>query len=234
MKITIRNFDKLNPTRKDITKPTWFRLQNTIFSDPDMWEFDSDEKWIWVCLLCIASQKKSGTIDVHFKFLNKFTNIKVIKINDAIKKFNDIGWLTISRYKDGTQTVQESYATLHNSTLQTNSNAHSKKCATDFSLQIEELYKSSYPKKMGKTRGMPVIRKKITSEEKFQDFKKAVENYAKWCKNQSTEIKYIKLFSTFVNEFEDWIVMPEEPSTGSRPIQDIIADSEAEDRKFGL
>ncbi len=66
-----------------------------------------------------------------------------------------------------------------------------------------------YPRKAGKKRGVAIIEKTIKTAEQQENLKKAVENYAEYCKTQATEEKFIKHFSTFMGEWEDWIVMPE-------------------------
>ena len=70
--------------------------------------------------------------------------------------------------------------------------------------QIEKLYLTHYPRKIGKSKGMKKLIKEIKTEKDFYLLEKAVKNYAKHCEVQNTEIKYIKHFSTFVSEWKDW------------------------------
>jgi len=69
---------------------------------------------------------------------------------------------------------------------------------------FEEVYKS-FPRKVGKSKGLEICRKKIGTESDFLDLKKAVDNYAKQCKTMGTEQQYIKHFSTFMNCWSDYI-----------------------------
>jgi len=69
-------------------------------------------------------------------------------------------------------------------------------------MNFEEIYKT-YPRKIGKKEGMQKCKNKIKTEEKYNQLKVAVENYAKYVK--STNTQYIKHFSTFMNNWEDWI-----------------------------
>lgn len=69
--------------------------------------------------------------------------------------------------------------------------------------QIEQVYKAYYPRKIGKTAGLNWMAKKKYTMAQLVDWKKAVINYAEYCKDQ--EPQYIKHFSTWVKEWEDWI-----------------------------
>lgn len=73
-----------------------------------------------------------------------------------------------------------------------NNNAH---------FDFEAVYQK-YPLKKGKSRGMKKIQREIKRPEDFERFSRAVENYAGEVKN--TEPRFIKHFSTFVAEWEDW------------------------------
>lgn len=69
---------------------------------------------------------------------------------------------------------------------------------------LEDLYKR-YPRKMGKKRGMEKLKKIIKTETDFEAFLLAIENYKRYLIREGVEAQYIKYFSTFVNEYEDWI-----------------------------
>lgn len=60
-----------------------------------------------------------------------------------------------------------------------------------------------YPRKRGKTPGMKIIRKQIKSQQDFLDFQKAVQNFAHEMKDK--EPQFIMKFSTFAQEWRDWI-----------------------------
>ena len=61
--VTILNWEKFNP-RNDIKFHSWFRLQNTIFEDPDFFSLSHAEKLFWLYLLCSASKKRSAEIKI--------------------------------------------------------------------------------------------------------------------------------------------------------------------------
>lgn len=64
LEITILNWEKYN-TRKDVTNPTWFRLQNDIWISESVFGLTAEEKWVWICLLCHASKKQCGELSIN-------------------------------------------------------------------------------------------------------------------------------------------------------------------------
>lgn len=67
---------------------------------------------------------------------------------------------------------------------------------------LEAIY-SAYPRKEGKKIGIARLEKIITTQEKFDSVFLAVQNYAKQV--QGTDLKFIKLFSSFVSNWEDYL-----------------------------
>ncbi len=72
---------------------------------------------------------------------------------------------------------------------------------------IENLY-AAYPNKVGKKRGVEKLRKEIGAPKDGADFLAAVENYKAYVEQQRSgtfpDLQW-KHFSTFVNEWRDWI-----------------------------
>jgi hypothetical protein len=67
---------------------------------------------------------------------------------------------------------------------------------------IDAIY-SAYPKKVGKAAGVKKLQTIIKTDETYNKVMQGVINYGKHCKEENTDIKYIKQFSTFVNG-EHW------------------------------
>ena len=74
---------------------------------------------------------------------------------------------------------------------------------------IEKAYQM-YPKKVGKKKGMLKLKSKIKTLEEAKELIKAVESYCAHLSKERVEKQYIKHFSTFSNEYEDWT----EPDVG--------------------
>lgn len=86
--------------------------------------------------------------------------------------------------------------------------------------KIEEIY-SRYPRKIGKGAGFKRVQS--LSDEDLSLFSLAVDNYASHVKKNATEPKYVKHFSTFVNQWRDWI----------NPVQESAFDNYDMDLIFG-
>lgn len=71
-------------------------------------------------------------------------------------------------------------------------------------LDFEKIYEI-YPRKIGKKLGIQRLQSKVKTDEKYKLLLGAVEAYQDYCANSIKEEKYIKHFSTWVNEWEDWI-----------------------------
>lgn len=68
---------------------------------------------------------------------------------------------------------------------------------------FESLY-LRYPRHVGKKKGLAKCHRLIDTPEKFDSLGRAVDNYAAFLKKNKAEEKFIKHFSTFMSEWEDW------------------------------
>lgn len=69
---------------------------------------------------------------------------------------------------------------------------------------IDEAY-SVFPRKEGRSKGYEKLKATIKSKDHWNEFVGALENYIKKIDAENPEIKHIKLFSTFVNSWEDYL-----------------------------
>lgn len=76
-------------------------------------------------------------------------------------------------------------------------------------MMLEQAYKL-YPKRQGnmnKKRGMTSLKSKIKTMVKYQKFRQATVNYSIFCnRSKITGTEMVKQFSTFVGEWEDWLI----------------------------
>lgn len=75
---------------------------------------------------------------------------------------------------------------------------------------FESVY-NSYPKKVGKSKGLKICKTQIKTTDDYQNLISAVSSYTVHCKEKITDPKYIKQFDTFMSSWRDWI----DPETGS-------------------
>lgn len=87
--------------------------------------------------------------------------------------------------------------------------------------RLEEIYQA-YPRKIGKKKGFELARR-LTSVE-LEKLKLAIENYKQYVKENRIEDKFVKHFSSFMSDWQDWIEKPVARST-TRGIEDILRDA---------
>jgi len=74
-----------------------------------------------------------------------------------------------------------------------------------FKLQIEaEIYKA-FPRKQGKRAGLIKIAKELASGRTLDEIKTALDKFINHHKQQATEPKFIPHFSTWANNWEEWL-----------------------------
>lgn len=91
--VVILNWEKFNP-RKDVSNPSWFRLQNQMWNDSQFFTFTAEERWIWVCLLSIASQKNTSKLSFCLEWLALQTGVSNATIENALIKLERNGCVT--------------------------------------------------------------------------------------------------------------------------------------------
>lgn len=88
--------------------------------------------------------------------------------------------------------------------LKTKNNTCAVDTARDSKFQLEEIYKS-YPRKLGKKRGIDRLRKEIKTDEDFKALLAALNKYKTHLAESKTEAKFIQHFSTWTNSWRDWL-----------------------------
>lgn len=71
--------------------------------------------------------------------------------------------------------------------------------------QVERVYRDLYPRKIGKAKGMQRLAREITTDDDLAKFEIAVKNYLADIRRNKVEDRFIKHFSSFTNEWRDWI-----------------------------
>lgn len=92
--IKIENWEKYQP-RKDLKKPWYFALSNTLAEDSDFYDFSHGEFKAWIYLMSKASQKTSSTIRVVPAHAERVCNISTEDLSSAIEKLQLLGALVI-------------------------------------------------------------------------------------------------------------------------------------------
>ena len=125
--IKITKWETYQP-RKDLKASIWFRLQNSLFEDPNFFDFDHSEVCFWIYLLSFASKKQSGDIRLSYTHAERVGRFKRQTIESTLKKLQELQCIEVdacnkpeieperTRHAHVTQTSRERNVdvTLHN------------------------------------------------------------------------------------------------------------------------
>ena len=90
--------------------------------------------------------------------------------------------------------------------------------STDRTFDFEGLY-LKYPRREGKTKGIDICKRTVKTQDHFNELSIAIQNYSNICEQKKTDPKYIKLFSTFMSTWRDWL----DPEHGKVEVVDDYA-----------
>lgn len=208
IEIELLNWDKYNP-RKDLKATTWMRFQNSIFENPQFFDFDHSEICFWIYLLCMASKAQKANITVNIKHAEHIGRFKRSVIDSSIKKLIEIKCIE-SRYADVTLALRAQHTT--NERNERTDIIHvrsdeSTQVMVGIKFDLESLYKN-YPKRQGNQRkavGMKSLSKIIKQQTDFDDALRAVKNYKQHAITSKTEgTPMVAMFATFFGRDEIW------------------------------
>ena len=206
MKIQIKNWDKYNPKRAQKTY-TWLRLGNDIYSEPKLHGENEAVKWIYICLLCLASKQNDGNLEFELDWLAYEIRSDVKKISKALETLKEKGLLhyTTPTLHQTTPTLQSTTPTdgRTNETRRDETNTVKRPPATPAEIfNLPKIY-AIYPRKIGKGEGLKILAKDIKTADDYAACLRAVENYA--VEVADSEEKFIKHFPTWCRRWRDWV-----------------------------
>jgi hypothetical protein len=204
--VTIKNWDTYNP-RNDVKNPSWFRMSNGFFEDPDFYDFTAIEIQTWIYIMSLASKKSSATITINFTHAERIGRIKRRELLEAAKKLQAIHVITVDvtdaeRERNGD--VTETHATLHNKTDITDITNTSTLTRASVLASLDLLYRR-YPKKRGKAAGIKRLAGMVKTQDDLDSVTRALDTYLRYLKREATEPRYILHFSSWVSEWRDWL-----------------------------
>ena len=99
IQITIVNWDK-HQTKSDwLRHPHWFKIKNDMPSSNSLFSLSAEQKWAWVCMLCVASKKNTGTIKVSLDWLSSISGVCKQSVLQMVDFLIKNGTLTKNRQK---------------------------------------------------------------------------------------------------------------------------------------
>lgn len=80
--------------RNDVITPWWFKFNNKFFTGPDLQTLTVEEKYIFIFMLCEASQQnKKGLLVISEQFIMAYTNTSKSAISSTLKKLKEINMI---------------------------------------------------------------------------------------------------------------------------------------------
>jgi hypothetical protein len=216
--IKFKNWGKYNG-RKGVERPTWFRLDNSLLTDTKVYGLEDDEFRAFIYLLCENSksgQRNETFVEPqHARIQGRISNQT---LNRTIKKLKSLQIIEVRTLRGCFTSVPQVCPT-DRQTIQTDTtNTPPELPAPEF--DFEEVYKK-YPRKEGKTRGFKVCRRDIKTAADFDALQRAVARYTSHVRKNGTEVKFMKIFSTFMGEWRDWT----EPETGGAMVEESTPEA---------
>ena len=226
--LKISNWDKHQP-RKDLKSYKWFALSNDFHLDQKFHNFNSEEKLVWVYLLCEASkQAKGGDVVLVLDHWCRLIGISKKIVLQVIEKIESV---RVAYRSVQIRTNPSRYTTLHNTTLH-NKTEHNTVTSDETKkvYDFELLYKI-YPLKKGKAAGLSRLNKIIKTQNDFDLMKLAIERYTADVQKKGTDPKYIKHFSSFIGSIDvqpwkDWL----DDNAGSAIVMNSFGSGHANER----
>jgi hypothetical protein len=111
--LEIIKWEKYNP-RKDIKASNWFRLQNSLFEDPNFFDFSHSELLFFIYLLSMCSKKQCGAVRLNLRHAERIGRLDERDVNSAIAKLIELECVRVTlppRNEDVTPTLRARHAT---------------------------------------------------------------------------------------------------------------------------
>ncbi len=211
--VTVANWDKYNIRKKDYVKAWWFSLSNAILEDVDIYDLSDSELRAWIYILSQASKKNCATVSLSIDHASRVCRVNPKALKTLIEKFSNKSILSASGL-DLASTRQADGR--HKQTNNTNKQICRAK-PSDF----DSVYRL-FARKEGKKKGLEYLAEKYSIDD-LPNLETASANYTTHVRRERKEKKFIKLFSTWVSEWDDWL----DPEAGkviySRPTSEAPA-----------
>lgn len=120
--LEVVNWASYNP-RTDSKKPSWFRLENNIATGPAFFGLDCEQKWLWIIILSLVSQKNGEPIVWNSNYIEAISGIKSKTQDSALEIFEQFSRLRVTRTvtsRNSHEDVRDSHATNERTNVRTN------------------------------------------------------------------------------------------------------------------
>lgn len=197
--------------RKDVKHPRYFACHHDYFISTKFYGFTSEELLCVFYLLCEASRNnKNGEVEINREHARIHNRVQSGILDRTIKKLVKIKEVEQPRVRGAYAicTLEERRGEENReeeNTILSDSAFAEPRRIFDF----EALYQK-YPRKEGKSAGIKTCKAQVKTEDEYELLSRAISRYAEHCASNVREVRFIKIFSTFMNQWRDWL----DPETG--------------------
>lgn len=112
IELRVLNWDRLNEKRKDVTNPSWLRLENSLPQSESLFGLTAAERYVFISIICLASKKQTDTLKFRADWFIYWAGACFTQeeLFSALKKL-DGACIEVVRNVDVTPTLRECYAT---------------------------------------------------------------------------------------------------------------------------
>lgn len=170
---------------------------NKFFGDKIVW-IEADKLWL---PSFISFQYRNLSVKNH---AHRGIMAKIIKATDGLP-LNDPQMTLIRGWKESLETLKDIGLGNRISEEIEKGEPEGKKLSGKIIREQLELIYKKFPRKEGKTPGMKTLVKKIHTEQDLLRLDQAVEHYVAFCERKGRAGEFVLMWSTFTNQFEDWL-----------------------------
>jgi len=209
VEITIIKWKEHQSLKVDGQGVGWFKVKTGISSNAQLQRVPPSARWLWVCLLSLAAKEGSKTFKKTLNELHWTSDLTLESVKKYLSEFKELGLIHLKIEEKNRESRVEDRKGEESFERERELNVHLKngRVNDSFSFPEETILSSysNYPRKEGKQQGIRTLRRNIKSMQNVEDFSKAVDNYAKHVELNNPEPKFIKMFSTFANCWQDYV-----------------------------
>lgn len=100
IEITMSNWEHYQQGRKDVQRPSWFRLDNISWRSQSLDDLTASEKWVWFCFLSCAAEKNNSTFVIKVAWFTKQAGVDtktLMKTLDYLSRDGCVTWTARTR-----------------------------------------------------------------------------------------------------------------------------------------
>ena len=214
-KITVLKWNNHNSKHKDSFKKTL--IANNFCGDAKVKVLPASVRWMFLGLLLLCGDMSKDTVEVADSSLRDllgsgYSSSKALSLLQSFQllTYEKIDFLRIEVKRNEVKRIEKKEKETAPDFIEVDFKSLEKENGPvktikpkheTFEVQIAELYLKIYPLKKGKTAGLKTLTKAIKTNEDLKNLETAILNYKKQIKNP----EYTMHFSTFANQWKDWL-----------------------------